>query len=302
MPAHIDPAWEYWEPDPEIAFAMHNGEVTGLDLIPKADLPSGRAVLDGFRRGTDPRKDATRLGPERPSRPDRLPLRRCLSCPMRFTPKDREHRYCSRACVPPSGPGRRLADRRCDHCGAEYRPTYDGQRACGRACAGRLSGLTRTGRKIGPSPLRGRPNPNAGMRPVLDWGRFAELHADGLSARQIAGRCGVSRATVRNALRRLGVFRPAKGGRRRVVPDATCRACGVAFRPLKSRAGPYCSRPCFDAHCKRTPLDPAKVLAMHAAGRNHSEIARELGGSESGVRGVISRAKKKGTTPQRATA
>ncbi len=266
MADHIDERWEYWTPDPEIAEVMGTGRSAGFGGLPRSKCSTtGELVAAGFRFGTGtPDFDLTRHAPPRWERPDRLPLRRCGSCPRVFTPTRREHRYCSNGCVPRVGPPRVSADRVCRHapCSRVFRPGSGDQQYCGRACFAEVrvtcvpvpcAGCGRTfkpaqhgrracSKKCGGVLIRAV---KVGKPACHDWDRMAALFAGGMSLTDVARESGACREAVRHALRSRGVYVAARPGRKRVLPDRECLnpACGVVFRPRQD-SHRFCCKPC----------------------------------------------------------
>lgn len=304
MPEDIDPRWEYWTADPEIAEAMGAAEVSGFDGLPWVDDGrTGRAVAVGFRFG---RGGASlsftefRLGRPKAERPDRRPSKRCRQCSRLFCPLKPEQVYCSWSCYHEERVAR-LAP--CGWCGD--RVPQSGQRYCSLRCSGRACSVTRHG-----SPRH------------LDWDRIVTLYQSGLTLTAVAAAVGTNRAAVRTAVARRGVYRPGKSGPPRVLADIPCGWCGVVFRPPQARSR-YCSRACMHAadrlperacsECgqpyrphghdakfcsnacarrnidRRRMIDPAVVVPMSEAGMTAKEIATQIGRSEVGVRTVLRR-------------
>lgn len=143
MPLWIDPAWEYWQPDAEVAELLAEaGRLPNLAFLSVSDLRLGVRGATAIRISRSP-TPPTRLAPER--RPERYELtqagyaRRCLTCRVFFTPLCHTTRYCSLSCRP-RGPGgkRRLPESLpCAHCGGPFRPEESGQTLCSRLCRNR---------------------------------------------------------------------------------------------------------------------------------------------------------------------
>jgi transposase-like protein len=306
MGVEFDPAWEYWEPDPEVSEAMGGGRAAGLDGLPRGECPrTGRPTLDGFRvgRGDPDRPPHLRLAPPRCERPDRLPLRRCKGCPRLFTPDHAGRVYCCREC---RGDAVRLPARPCRRCGREFRPCNRTRRYCSASCSSAAASAARSG-----VPVR------------VDWRRVAALFSAGAKVTAVARAVGCCPAAVRHALRVSGVYERRADGPARTVPDAVCRnpECGATFRPRQRDQAAYCSRACFHASDRLPPkgcvacgltftpkrskakycgykcsgpaaggagrIDAAEVMRLRAEGLTPAEIAGRIGRAAVSVRAVI---------------
>jgi hypothetical protein len=304
MPTELDPAWEYWTPDPEIAEAMGNETADGFDGLPvtRTDRRAGRVEVPGFRFGRGRTVDyfPFRFGRAKPDRASGLPSRWCVHCRGLFEPRKRAQRYCSRDCRYTAGA---VAPVTCGTCFGVFKPSGRGRRFCSpRCCWAAKTGV----------PLR------------LDWDRIAALYQAGARVTDAAAAVGTDRRSVRTALVRRGVYRGAgKSGPVRTLPDRECRECGATFRP-KCGTAFYCGRRCFADSCRlppipcgvcgatfrpkrwdtrmcsnactlkkiqanRTTIDGAAAAKMRAAGRSAREIAAAIGASEVGVRAAIRR-------------
>lgn len=99
MPVEFDPAWEYFQPDPEFA----TGESGGGGF---SRLPWAREETDsiGFRFGRgNPNFCSFRFGPARGSEWDppapAISLKRCVECNRLFKPTRPTKRFCATACA-----------------------------------------------------------------------------------------------------------------------------------------------------------------------------------------------------------
>jgi predicted nucleic acid-binding Zn ribbon protein len=189
MPAAIDPAWEYWEPDPEVAEAMGAARLPGFAALGIEDRRAERAgSLVGVRFGRgNPDACRFRLAPERPScrAPSRCRRVPCPGCGAGFDQLRPDRAYCSRRCaaaVTTRARRVRPAAVACPGCGAAVRPLFVGHRYCSRACAGRRGGGV------------GR----------IDYGRLAALFDAGAGMGAIAAAVGATPSACRKALKKLG--------------------------------------------------------------------------------------------------
>lgn len=199
MSPAIEPAWEYWQPDPEVAEAMGPDRLDGFAALGVEDLRLRRDRLPGgfrFGRG-DPDFARLRLAPPRPGRARELiPRKTCPTCGKTWQPDRSDRRYCSMACRKVPGRPRELPGARdCGTCGATFRPLWSAHRFCSRRCANRSA-----------------PHP-----PVsADVALLARLYAAGVSMRDICAAVGAGRSWCRKLLKRLGQpmrppGRPRKG-------------------------------------------------------------------------------------------
>lgn len=295
MPDAIDERWEYWTPSEEWSEAFDDEQPPDSDRIPTEVVDRGRAILAGYRVCSRPDDDTYlyfRLGHSRYERPDRLPLRRCRSCPRLFTPRRDRQKYCSLSC----SPWRRLGMYTCAECGCSFRPEYRGRVFCSREC----SWLRFNGR--------------------LDWNRVVELFRVGNRMTDIARDLGCNRQSVRDALKRRGVWSACRPGPPRTITDVSCGACGKVFRPHQNGVK-YCSVKCGAVVHKLNPiqcqkcgvtftprrkkfkfcsptcslssnnegrrLDSEKILGLHAEGLTPRAIGERMGCSPISVRHII---------------
>lgn len=194
MPPELDPAWEYWTPDPEIEELLGppGWDVLGSILDHRQRDGSGR--VSGFRFGRRP-DGKTHLGPGR-KRPEAAPELAPVTCTCGYTfrPTRPGNRYCSRACVVHP---KRLPVIPCGGCRREFRPKYGRQAYCSRACAPKAGGV-----RVLPDYLC--PTCRTWFRPTC-------------SRRKVC-----SPACVRN-----------KGAARKIA-DRPCEGCKAVFRPDRS--------------------------------------------------------------------
>lgn len=309
MPDVIDERWEFWTPDPEIVEAMAGERSVGFGGLPRSVCSAtGRFCAAGFRFGKgSPDSDPLRVAPAKWQRPDRLPLRRCRDCTRYFTPTNRSQVYCSRSCFTD---GVSLDPMPCKRCGVVFKPCNAKRVYCSVSChAASRFGL--------PKRLR--------------WDAIAAAYQSGGRVADIAAAEAASRAAVRTALKRAGVYRgPGKSGPLRTVPDAACKTCGAVFRPHQRGQASYCSRPCAAASHKLKPIncawcgatftprrsrfkfcgyrcsgpaaragrkiDAAEAVRLHAAGLTPGQIAGRVGYAAVSVRAVLRQHKHRGAT------
>lgn len=130
----LDPAWEYWVPDEEIAEVLAERSRGGYCLI--TDRRLRKEDNEGLRFGQgNPDRFSFRLARERPEREARAPAwRYCKGCGHAFRPRRASHRYCHISCFPRRGRQRRVADRQCRQCGIVFRPREAARAYCSMAC------------------------------------------------------------------------------------------------------------------------------------------------------------------------
>lgn len=167
MAEDIDPAWEYWTPDPEIEELLGPPGWDPVGSILDHRMRDNAGRVTGFRFGRRPdgktrvARGTDRVGGSREfppvtcpcgyvfrpvtpknrfcSRacvvyPTRLPVRDCLGCGSSYRPKYGRQVYCSRPCVPKPGGVRVLPDYVCRTCGKAFRPTCARRKICSPAC------------------------------------------------------------------------------------------------------------------------------------------------------------------------
>lgn len=140
MPLYIDPAWEYWQPDQEVAELLaESGACVGGGFAAIADRRLGKAGGLGFRFGKGkPDFFCGRLAPrKRAGEREALRHRECAACGDYFLPKRSCRPYCSRKCSPHVGAQRSLPDVTCALCGIVFRRAEAGRKYCSLACVGK---------------------------------------------------------------------------------------------------------------------------------------------------------------------
>ena len=144
MPVDFDPAWEYWEPDPEIAQVMYCCQSRGslLDDLWSDTRNDGYILGMRFGRG-NPNKGGFHL-----ARPRSRKELACQTCGDLFVPRNPDHIYCSQEC-------KRVE---CEQCGELFAPRSKHSRFCTLSCA----------RKCMPFYHRGNPNAKGRPRYLLD--------------------------------------------------------------------------------------------------------------------------------------
>lgn len=138
VPLHIDPDWEYFEPDLEVAELLAlSGATARFDGV--GDDRLSKAQILGIRFGKgNPDHCRFRLAPERlvvRERDCRDARKTCLTCSFVFESDRASRSYCSRLCVPHLGKARVLRDVLCQHCSQSFRPREFGQKFCTRRCS-----------------------------------------------------------------------------------------------------------------------------------------------------------------------
>jgi hypothetical protein len=133
MPELLDPDWEYFVPDPEIAEVMGCAAPEGFDgVIDWQEDRRGRGHASGLRFGRgNPDYARFRLAPPKADRPTARP-RRCQWCEFSFYPRGSGSRFCSRECY---AAGRQLEPRHCLTCGSLFRPPRSHSRYCSQRCS-----------------------------------------------------------------------------------------------------------------------------------------------------------------------
>lgn len=195
MPIEFDPAWEYWEPDPEIAYAM-SVPITNRDLVSEFYADVRR---DGFTCGMrfgrgNPDYCQTHLAPDRTKIRERsrwTENKYCVQCKQSFTPKYRKQIYCRKKCsilgIPRDGSIRKLPDMVCKQCKKVFRPVTAIRKFCSKACVHACNGV-----------------PTNGNRPSdIDPDKFAKMFLSDASIAEMAKVFNVSTVTVKKWRRRL---------------------------------------------------------------------------------------------------
>lgn len=192
----LDPAWEYYAPDPEVEEAVYGRRARGLDVLYDPESVYGSANW-GFRLGQgNPNSGACfRLRRERRPRPADPEPKRCPKCARLFVPARKCRVFCSRACRG-GAPKRLPPSAKCKACAVSFTPRWEGHEFCSRACASRAT-----------APAR-RTDPPAD---------FAGAYASGASMREMSRMFGVQKCQLQRWRRRLGLparptGRPAREG------------------------------------------------------------------------------------------
>lgn len=187
MPELFDPAWEYFEPDPEIAEALEVHQRFNLwDLVGDDRLAKYENL--GMRFGIG-NPDHCRFKLARP-RPERLNLsrlvyhRNCRTCGTLFLP-DRESRwYCSQKCRPHPGKPKSLPEYACARCGVRFQPRTACRKFCSPECSQRSHG---------------------GPKSRIDLEVFREMYLSGKPMKEIATAFAVNVSQCQRARRKLGL-------------------------------------------------------------------------------------------------
>jgi hypothetical protein len=189
---YIDPAWEYWEPDPEIAEVLHHSQRLRLvDLMYDWRMQKHRAGGIRFGNG-NPDGFGGKLAPKRlkPERESPRPAI-CKGCGRLFQPDRFSRKHCSSACYKQPGRDRVLPDVTCEACGVVFRPREAGQRFCNKSCFGK-------------SRPRLPPTSGPSVREI-DTGLFTRLYLGGASRDEIMDRLGISEKSVKRWRARLNL-------------------------------------------------------------------------------------------------
>lgn len=130
MPEELDPAWEYWTPDPEIDEVMR---YTNVDIIATIIEFNGGKIRDGIRFGKgNPNRPYGKIAREKISILEST--ERCTVCGDFFYRTANHQKYCSRQCKRESWYGRSYSARTCEACNKYYMPKYYKQRFCSTLC------------------------------------------------------------------------------------------------------------------------------------------------------------------------
>lgn len=245
----IDPAWEYWVPDPEVEEVLYPRPAPGFDGL-GLDRRDWRAA--GFRFGSgNPNSFHGRYGRAAPPRPEAAPpvAARCPWCRGHYLrPAAQAHRrYCSRDC---QAAARRCPPRACGGCGAEFRPDRNSRDYCSRACV----------------PRRGRPRVVPDRVCAACGGPFRPRHQTSRCCSVACLSAARTKLAPRPCRQCGGLFRPRHAGRvvcsvacrgaaKRTIAPVRCGACGVEFRPPEA-GRKFCSIPCRAAGQRRKAVAP----------------------------------------------
>lgn len=197
MPLAIDPAWEYWEPDPEIMEVAFSQRLEGFDQIDDFRLAKQHTL--GFRFGSgNPNRFYGKLARPKPERREvNQPLVSCPVCGTAFV--TRRRRCCSKSCA------RRwywrLRRKRpeqltCAWCGRVFRPVGVEQVLCGRKCA---SAKGVHSQRVTAAFISGDVTSRA------DLGMLQRLYEAGEPMKQIASQLGISLPQCNRLRTKLGL-------------------------------------------------------------------------------------------------
>lgn len=233
----IDPAWEYFVPDPEIDEIVHGASrgASPLDRVVEFEEGVGtKSRPSGLRFGHgNPDGGFFKLAParsERLSKSGRSGIR-CLRCSMLFFPERDAQKYCSADCWSPLAGSLLTTEERADR----------------RRKARRATVAARWRRRKARR-------------------RLPELWRAGLTVAQIAAELSVNAATVLRWRERCGeVRRTVKGGSANVA--APCEHCGVRFEAPLFRRQRFCSPSCA-RHAPRAKAERTCVGCGSAVAHN----------------------------------
>jgi hypothetical protein len=235
VPAYIDPSWEYFTPDPEVAEVLRTERVDFADLM---DSRLYKTRNQGLRFGRgNPDAFIGRIAPKR-YEVERADLRHrpCKTCGEFFLPERTSRRYCSRDCSPSPGAPRLHLDRPCQVCNALFRPESAGTKYCSVRCTGVAQrGPNYKPRRASASPVC---RPKRADRPCSTCG--VQFHPTCDTARFCSRKC-------------------SDLARRRPEPSDGCKFCGAPIPPSRSRnqsvARVFCSKSCKNrAHSRNACL------------------------------------------------
>ncbi len=142
MPECFDPAWEYFEPDPEVAeLFAETGAVRAEELVFGSDADNrpaarGSRAAPAYQFNPNPNAYRSRLAP-----PKQVKVRQkkskvraaCATCEKPFYPERPRVTHCSRACA---GNAKKTANKPCAWCRTLFLPRRPKQKFCGHACKG----------------------------------------------------------------------------------------------------------------------------------------------------------------------
>jgi hypothetical protein len=144
MPEELDPAWEYWTPDPEIAEILAEASrLSGFALLGVEESHAKKLAGNvGFYFGRgNPNYYRSREARERPEvvRESKCRDVSCLGCGVAFRQSRPNLMCCSRECaheVAAETRRVRAAEWTCERCGKWFEPNRVGQVFCSPACGG----------------------------------------------------------------------------------------------------------------------------------------------------------------------
>lgn len=300
----IDPAWEYFTPDPEIDEIVHGPSraCSGFERMTEYEdnAATGRREAAGVRFGRgNPNGGFFKLGPEKRDRKTvSFAGKKCPGCDMLFFPVSRWQVYCNRECYANRPRARK------------FRPRSDGSRLrehCHkwkiirrwrrRPKLRRLRELWAAGAPVAAISIELNVSPATVVRWCVITG-MGRRTVKG-NYRIVDGECERCRAPFRAPLaagKRFCSLRcstAATGGRPKVLPDErteTCPGCRREWLRRRDNFKKYCSADCARAHrganiskalLAKPKAGPGpkdlRFAELWAAGIKTTEIAAELG-------------------------
>ena len=250
MPTELDPAWEYYVPDPEIAELMAGARVVFDVFVGRGEKE--RAL--GFAQVS--RSDGYRSTWPLVALPyDRLKfaLKECAGCGYYFRPDRETQRYCNRTCRPPADPDRARLRRRlrgvtheCPTCHVSYAPWVKRQVYCSVGCIPRRGVNRPQGSLICRWCLNPFPRPryaHGNRKKFCGRGCLAAAYADRRTTKGCE-RCGVRfyayRASLRFCSRKC---RGRLGGLPLCTQTKKCEWCNEDFKlAYKDQPARYCCK------------------------------------------------------------
>lgn len=214
----LDPAWEYFLPDPEIVEAMGSKTVRGFMLLGLEEERGQDSIGFRFGRG-NPNRCVFRFGREKVDkrlRPE-MPEVECLVCGTSFKPRRASHVLCSVMCVRDMGRRSRrhaeqvMEQRKCGECGLLFTPKHVGQSLCSLKCVSRRGTRAKAMLRVEMSVI-------GGTHAVAE---FSRRWLSGDRSSMLAEAFKVSLATVKRVRRKLRLpARPSGNHRRQRVPSS----------------------------------------------------------------------------------
>lgn len=194
MPEEFDPAWEFYEPDPYVAWVFAtSGGVSGMDGVVDGRMYREESLGLRFGKGNPDATMPGRLGRPKPGVESRLLERKtCPKCGYSFPPSRSTQVYCTDECSNLSQV-KLCGVRKCRSCGADYKPKRQRQVVCSNSCASK-SRHNKLGR--------------------LD--EFKTMYAGGSKVADIASDMGVSVTTAKEWRRLLNLGPRGPGGSKAV--------------------------------------------------------------------------------------
>lgn len=185
MPLEIDERWEYWEPDPDVAWVMARnwGRVSLMEML-RGGYEDNDCRNLGMRFGSGSWNSChLHQGPPKKGRwEDMEPIQEqtCPTCERRFLPRKRGAVYCGVICVVRLGRSREAPRQEaCRECGGPMDADSADRIYCSRRCASKAANRVKSARQ----------------RPDRD--RFIEMWESGASRNDLARAFGISVEAVK---------------------------------------------------------------------------------------------------------